>query len=124
MSYAQEVLDKSLGHGGQRARTKRFVDEVRCVYCLGTGADSNSKYTNSSRCPVCSGAGTIAVKPPVVSCLMCSGTGREHGDLTCLACKGTGVVSVREGATICPKCKGTGKDGVFYCIPCMGQGIA
>jgi len=59
-----------------------------------------------------------------VSCLKCSGTGRERGDLTCLACKGTGVVSVREDATTCLKCKGTGKNGGFYCIACKGQDIA
>ncbi len=64
------------------------------------------------------------MKPPVVTCLKCSGSGRGTGALSCLACRGTGVVSVRKEAATCPKCGGTGEDGVFYCTPCKGQGIA
>ena len=121
MKYAQEVLSKSWKFQGRRSRNKRFVDVVTCAYCRGSGADP--KYGNTSRCPVCSGAGEIRVTPPVVTCLKCSGSGRESGDLTCLACKGTGVVSVRKEAGICPKCKGTGEEGVFYCSLCKGLGI-
>lgn len=121
MKYAQEVLGKSWKFQGKRALNKRFVDVVTCAYCRGSGVDP--KYGNTSRCPVCSGAGEIRVTPPVVTCLKCSGSGREGGDLTCLACKGTGVVSVRKEAGICPKCKGTGEEGVFYCSLCKGLGI-
>jgi len=115
------TLDEISKH---EARRYRFVDSVRCAYCRGTGIDSNSKWGSLCDCPVCGGAGKIAVDPPVVSCLRCSGTGRERGDLTCLACKGTGVVSVREDATTCPECKGTGKHPTdLYCTACKGQGI-
>ena len=122
----RDVLLRTLDALSKRdGRPQRFVDEVRCAYCLGTGVDSNSKYGHLCRCPVCGGASTIAVKSPVVSCLKCSGTGRERGmDLTCLACKGTGVVSVHEDATTCPECKGTGKHPAgLYCTACTGQGI-
>lgn len=64
MGYAQEVLDKLLDRGGRRARIKRFVDEVRCAYCLGTGVDCNSKWGTLCDCPVCGVAGKVAVKPP------------------------------------------------------------
>ena len=121
MKYAQEVLGKFWKFKGRQYRSKHFVDAVTCAYCCGSGVDP--KYGNTSRCPVCSGTGEIRVTPPVVTCLKCSGSGREGGDLTCLACKGIGVVSVRKEADICPKCYGTGEEGVFYCNPCKGQGI-
>ena len=82
------------------------------------------QFGAGNKCPVCGAAGKIKVTPPVVTCLNCRGTGSERGNLTCLACRGAGVVSVRKDAATCPKCKGTGKDGVFYCTPCKGQGIA
>ncbi|MBU4400755.1 MAG: molecular chaperone DnaJ, partial [Planctomycetes bacterium] len=63
------------------------------------------------------------VKPPVVRCLECRGSGHGKGALTCLACRGIGVVSVPEDAGTCPHCHGTGEEGVFYCTQCHGQGI-
>lgn len=122
MEYAKEVLAKSNKLEGRRSRSKRFVDSVPCAYCRGTGADP--KFGEGSRCPVCGATGEVKVKPPVVTCLKCRGSGREGGDLNCLACKGIGVVSVPKDGTTCPKCKGTGKDGIFYCLVCKGQGIA
>ncbi len=122
MSFAWNVL--ALGNQrrpGQRQRRKRFVHEVECAYCHGRGIDP--KYGNTSRCPVCGGTGNIKVKPPVVTCLRCHGTGRKDSGLSCLACRGTGVVPVAKDATTCPKCGGTGRDGVFYCMHCKGQGI-
>ncbi len=121
MNYAHEVLARFGQIKGRRSRNKRFVDSVPCAYCRGSGVDP--KYGNSSRCSVCGAAGKVAVPPPVVTCLKCSGSGREGGDLTCLACSGTGVVSVRKEATTCVKCFGTGEDGVFHCTPCKGQGL-
>lgn len=121
MEYAQEVLSRSGKLEGRRTRKKRFAESVPCAYCRGTGEDP--KYGNGSRCPVCGAAGKVKVNPPVVTCLKCSGSGREGGNLTCLACRGTGAVSVAKDATACPKCGGTGRDGVFYCTPCKGQGI-
>jgi len=120
MNYAQEILARFAQLQERRFRNKRFVGSVPCAYCRG-GVDT--KYGNSSRCPVCAATGRVAVTPPVVTCLKCSGSGREGGDLTCLACRGTGVVSVRKEAATCSKCFGTGEDGVFYCGPCRGQGI-
>jgi len=122
MEYAKEILDRSGKLKGKHVRSKRFVDSVPCAYCHGSGVDP--KYGNLSKCPVCGATGRISVKPPVVTCLNCRGTGRESGNLSCLACRGIGVVSVRKDATTCPKCRGTGRDGVFYCTPCKGQGIA
>lgn len=121
MKYAQEILAKSWKLQGRRPRVKQLVHVVTCAYCLGSGW--HPKYGNSSRCPVCGGTGEIKVTPPVVTCLNCSGSGREGGDLTCLACKGAGVVSVRKEADTCPGCKGTGEEGTFYCNLCKGQGI-
>lgn len=121
MEYGLSVLGKFSKVEGRRVRTKRFVDSVPCAYCRGTGVDP--KYGNMSRCLVCGTTGKVTVTPPVVSCLKCSGSGREGGDLTCLACRGTGVVAVRKEATTCATCLGTGEDGVFYCSPCKGQGI-
>jgi len=122
MEYARQVLARSAKLERKSGRNKRFVDSVDCAYCRGTGVDP--KYGNMSRCPVCGANGKIKVKPPVVTCLKCHGSGREGGDLTCLPCRGIGVVSVRKDATTCPRCKGTGRDGLFYCTPCKGQGIA
>jgi len=122
MEYAKEVLGKFEKVEGRRTRNKRFVDSVACAYCRGSCVDL--KYGRASRCPVCGATGQVKVTPPVVSCLKCSGSGRENGNLTCLACRGTGVMSVRKEATTCPKCGGTGKDGVFYCTVCKGHGIA
>lgn len=121
MEYGLSVLGKFSKVEGRRVRTKRFVDSVPCAYCRGSGVDP--KYGNSSRCSVCGATGKVTVTPPVVSCLKCSGSGREGGDLTCLACRGTGVVAVRKEAATCAKCLGTGEDGVFHCTPCRGQGI-
>jgi DnaJ-class molecular chaperone len=121
MEYAKEVLSKFEKVEGRRSRNKRFVDWVTCAYCRGNGVDL--KYSGASRCPVCGSTGQVKVTPPVVSCLKCSGSGRENGNLTCLACRGTGVVSVHKEATTCPLCGGTGKNGVFYCTVCKGQGI-
>ena len=121
MEYAREVLARSARLEGERVREKRFVDQVSCAYCQGTGVDP--KYGNGSRCPVCGATGTVRVKPPVITCLKCSGTGREGGNLSCLACRATGVVSVRKEAATCTKCRGTGEEGVFYCSLCKGQGI-
>ena len=72
----------------------RFVNEVVCGFCQGSGVDPKL----GSRCPVCGSSGMICVIPPVVTCLRCCGTGRENGDLTCLACEGTGAVQVRAQA--------------------------
>jgi len=121
MGYAQDILSNSGTLRSKRLRKKQFVDSVPCAYCRGTGIDR--KFGNTSRCPVCSGRGQIKVKPPVVTCLRCRGSGREGGDLGCLACRGTGVVSLRKDAATCPRCNGTGEDGVFYCSVCKGQGI-
>ena len=121
MEYAQEVLARFGQLKGRRSRNKRFVDSVTCAYCRGSGVDP--KYGNASRCSVCGATGKVTVTPPVVTCLKCSGSGREGGDLTCLACRGIGVVSVRKEATTCAKCLGTGEDGVFHCSPCKGQGL-
>jgi DnaJ-class molecular chaperone len=122
MSYTQQVLAEHSTLEGRQSRTKRFVNQVICAYCRGSGVDP--KYGNASRCIVCGASGQVSVTPPVVTCLRCLGSGREGGDLSCLSCRGTGVVSVCKEATPCPKCGGTGEDGVFYCIPCKGQGIA
>jgi len=122
MGYVKQILSKYATLEGRWSRNKRFVDWVPCAYCLGTGEDP--KYGNMSKCPVCGAAGTVKVKPPVVTCLRCFGSGREGGDLSCLSCRGTGVVSVHKDATTCPTCHGTGEDGVFYCTVCKGQGIA
>jgi DnaJ-class molecular chaperone len=121
MEYGLSVLGKFSKVEGRRVRTKRFVDSVPCAYCRGSGVDP--KYGNSSRCSVCGATGKVTVTPPVVSCLKCSGSGREGGDLSCLACRGIGMVPVRKEAGPCLKCGGTGEDGVFYCTPCKGQGI-
>ena len=125
MEYAQKVLKLLAGHRAleeRRPRSKRFVDVVDCAYCGGSSA--NRKHGPGGRCPVCGASGKVKVTPPVVTCLRCSGSGREGGKLlSCLACRGTGVVSVRKEVATCPKCRGTGKDGVFYCTPCKGQGI-
>lgn len=121
MGYANGILARFAKVEGRRPRSKRFVDSVACAYCRGSGVDP--KYGNMSRCPVCGATGRVKVTPPVVTCLKCSGTGRESGDLSCLACRGTGVVPVRKEADTCPRCRGTGEDGVFYCSPCKGQGI-
>jgi DnaJ-class molecular chaperone len=105
----------------KKRRLPRLVSIVACGYCQGSGADF--KYGMASRCPVCAATGRIKVNPPVVTCLRCGGFGRENGDLTCLACRGTGVGQIRNEALPCVKCERTGSEGVFYCIPCKGQGL-
>ncbi len=97
----------------------RFVNEVVCGFCQGSGVDPKL----GSRCPVCGSSGRICVIPPVVTCLRCCGTGRENGDLTCLACEGTGAVQVRAQAAPCTACGQTGTAGIFYCRLCKGQGV-
>lgn len=59
----------------------------------------------------------------MITCLRCSGFGRENGDLTRLACGGTGVGQIRAAAALCAKCGQTGEEGIFYCLPCKGQGV-
>jgi DnaJ-class molecular chaperone len=120
MEYALKVLNK-YGPVAKPIHRKRFVDEVACAYCGGSGADP--KYSSASGCPVCRGAGTVRVIPPVVGCRQCGGSGRVSGDLSCLTCKGVGVVSVSPEADTCPRCGGTGAEGIFYCNACKGQGV-
>ena len=122
MEYALKVLNKYGPAPGKPSRRKRFVDEVTCAYCRGAGADP--KYSSASGCPVCRGAGTVRVIPPVVACRQCGASGRVGGDLICLTCKGVGALSVRFEADTCPRCGGTGEEGIFYCNACKGQGIA
>lgn len=121
MEYALKVLNRYGPVSNRPTRSKRFVDEVTCAYCGGGGADP--KYRSASGCPVCRGAGSARVTPPVVTCQRCSGHGRAEGDLICLTCRGVGVVSVRFEADTCPRCGGTGEEGIFYCNACKGQGI-
>jgi DnaJ-class molecular chaperone len=121
MECAGELLGRSAKLQGIRFRKRRFVDSVPCAYCRGSGV--NPKYGKASKCPVCSASGKIKVTPPVVTCLKCSGSGGESGDLTCLARRGTGVVSVRSDGDTCSRCGGTGKEGIFYCSGRKGQGI-
>ncbi len=120
MEYVQEVLAKFAKIEGRRSRVKRFVDVVPCAYCRGRGMDL---WYGAGRCAVCGATGKVKVTPPVVTCLRCSGSGHESGDLNCLVCRGTGVVSVRKEAATCSRCKGTGEKGIFYCNSCKGQGI-
>lgn len=117
--YARRVLKEFARVEGRGERSRRFVDEVACAYCRGSGAEP--KY--DSRCHVCGATGRVKVEPPVVTCLECAGSGCEGGDLTCLACRGVGVVSVMPDASACRRCRGTGQDGIFYCASCKGQGI-
>jgi len=121
MEYALKVLSKYGPAPGKASRRKRFVDEVTCAYCGGYGADP--KYSSASGCPVCCGAGSVRVTPPVVVCGRCNGSGRVGGDLICLTCRGVGMAPVRFEADTCPKCGGTGEEGIFYCHSCKGQGI-
>ncbi|MBM4295381.1 MAG: hypothetical protein FJ126_10855 [Deltaproteobacteria bacterium] len=121
MEYALKVLTRHHTSQGRKTRSKRFVDEVPCAYCGGDGADP--KYRSASGCPVCRGAVSVRVTPPVVTCQRCSGSGRVAGDLICLTCRGVGAMSVRFEADTCPRCKGTGEEGIFYCNACKGQGI-
>jgi len=121
MEYALKVLGKYSSAPGKADLRKRFVNEVKCAYCGGGGADP--KYSSASGCPVCRGVGALRVTPPVVSCRQCAGSGRVGGDLICLTCRGVGVVPVPSGADTCPRCGGTGEEGVFYCNACKGQGI-
>jgi len=100
-------------------RVPRFVRVVACGYCQGSGKEP--KY--GSCCPVCGATGRIKVIPPVITCLRCCGAGRENGDLTCLACGGTGVGQIRKEGRPCAECEQTGENGVFYCLPCRGQGL-
>ena len=97
----------------------RFVNEVVCGFCHGSGVDPKL----GSRCPVCGSSGMNCVIPPVVTCLRCCGTGRENGDLTCLACDGTGTGQVPAQAAPCTACGQTGTAGIFYCRLCKGQGV-
>lgn len=106
-------------HLARRPQTPRFVKAVACGYCQGRGRDAK----HGSRCPVCGATGRINVSPPVITCLRCGGSGRENGDLTCLACGGTGVGQIREEAAPCANCGETGEEGIFYCLPCGGQGL-
>jgi len=67
----------------------------------------------STRCPACSGTGTVKVSSPAVICAYCNGEGRSplNRDLTCLICKGKGVVSVSsKDIESCPVCKGRGSE--------------
>ena len=121
MEYAMQILTRQGPVSGQPTRRKRFVDEVRCAYCGGAGADP--KYSSASGCPVCHSAGVVRVMPPVVACRQCGTSGRVGGDLICLTCKGLGMVSVPVEADTCARCGGTGEEGVFYCNACKGQGI-
>jgi DnaJ-class molecular chaperone len=108
-----------IARSATKRRCPRFVEVVACGYCHGSGTDL--KF--GSRCPVCGATGRINVTPPVLTCLRCGGFGRQNGDLTCLACRGTGVGQIRTEAAACAKCGETGEDGIFYCLPCQGQGL-
>jgi len=103
----------------QGRRIPRFVSVVACGFCQGAGVDPKL----GGRCPVCGASGRISVSPPVVTCPRCGGTGRENGDLTCLACEGIGTGQVRKHAVPCAACAQTGAAGIFYCLPCKGQGL-
>lgn len=105
-------------HLANRRRSPRFVRVVVCGYCQGSGTDAKL----GGRCPVCGATGKIEVIPPLITCLRCDGSGRENGELTCLACEGAGTWEIREQAAPCPKCGQTGEAGIFYCLPCHGQG--
>jgi DnaJ-class molecular chaperone len=121
MLYALKVLNRYSSASGTTSRRKRFVNEVRCAYCGGGGADP--KYSSASGCPVCKGAGSVRVVPPVVACRPCAGSGRVSGDLICLTCRGVGMLPVRFEADTCPRCGGSGEAGIFSCNACKGQGI-
>lgn len=120
-TYAQKLLEKS---GSLRAishRVKRNIRSVTCAFCRGTGR--NQKV--DSLCPVCRGGKKVQVKPPVITCLICHGSGMNEAELNCLGCGGIGVVSVSKNAEACRKCRGGGYEGegIFYCSACKGQGI-
>jgi len=93
-----------------------------CGFCKGTGLDRTN-----NRCPVCLGRETVKVKPPVVVCAFCRGSGREQprSQVTCTSCKGKGVISVKEPIEKCPVCHGRGRSigSSLYCMSCMGAGV-
>lgn len=120
MEYALKILNK-YGPAVRPSHRMRFVDEVACAYCGGSGADP--QYSSASGCPVCRGAGSVRVALPVVACRPCGGSGRVAGNLICLTCRGAGAMSVRFEADTCSQCQGTGEEGIFYCNACKGQGI-
>jgi DnaJ-class molecular chaperone len=121
MPYALKVLNRYGPALGTTSRRKHFVHEVSCAYCGGGGADP--KYSSASGCPVCRGAGSVRVAPPVVACRPCAGSGRVGGDLICLTCRGVGMLPVRSEADTCARCGGSGEAGIFPCNACKGQGI-
>ena len=120
-TYAQNILAKSGHLKGVAGRIKRNVKSVLCAFCRGTGR--NTKI--DSQCPVCRGGKKVQVKPPVVTCLICAGSGMNSAELNCLGCGGIGVVAVSKKSGVCGRCRGTGYEGegVFYCSACKGQGI-
>lgn len=120
-TYAQKLLEKSGQLRRVAGRTKKNVKSVACAFCRSTGRHPKM----DSLCPVCCGSKKLLVNPPVVTCLICHGTGTTPGETTCLSCKGIGVVSVPKNAGTCKKCRGTGYqgEGIFSCTACKGQGI-
>ena len=101
------------------------VASVKCAFCGGTGKDPFDLLSSLSRCPVCKGHGTLAVKTPTVGCAYCRGTGRgRHTRLACSGCGGAGVIAVAGPTTRCPQCDGSGREpeADLPCSLCKGAG--
>ena len=100
----------------RRARTqskKPMAPSVKIcrAFCKGTGKDPFAVMSYLSTCQVCGGRGEVRVRPPVVACKFCKGSGVEpysSSRLTCSACKGKGMVTAIENGVPCPTCGGSG----------------
>ena len=98
-------------------------EEFGCAFCKGAGVAAKTH----SRCPVCSGQGSVRVEAPAALCTYCRGRGEvpARSGITCTVCRGKGVVPVRGSAGSCPACRGRGRagGGQLPCTTCRGTGL-
>jgi DnaJ-class molecular chaperone len=100
--------------------TKTF----KCAFCNGTGIDYYGLLSKESVCLVCNGTGTVEVEEPSVSCVFCSGSGKNPlgARVSCIVCQGKGMVCC-PGDSVCPVCNGSGRSvDQLPCTRCKGKG--
>lgn len=109
------------------AKSKTAVEKLyRCGRCGGTGS-KRRRTADRTTCPVCQSHGTNRLRPPVVGCAYCQGSGqtRRNTRLGCPVCQGRGLLSVTEPFRTCPKCRGSGATltSSLPCLGCKGAGV-
>ncbi len=127
VAWATAKVDRS---GRHHSRTKGGIPVGKlltqtsypCGFCNGKG-----EKPKGVKCPVCRGAGEVAIAPPAVVCAYCKGRGEDkpRSNITCTVCGGKGFVPVKEPIEGCSRCRGKGVEAnnKLPCLGCKGKGV-